>query len=344
MIISKEYRWENGRTIKVRFLNGEKAVQEKVEKYAHEWENYANIKFEFGNFNPAEIRISFNKGYSTSHIGNGCLTVKDQNEPTMNFALLDATSSDRDFSYFVLHEFGHALGFQHEHQSPNAQIPWDRAKTYAYYAYPPRNYSKEKTNEDVLNVLNASENNYGPFDPYSIMCYQVPEEITIGDFSTVLNTTLSEMDMIFAKVFYPKTRTLIALQGHNSKYVCADSVSWTDEICLTLTRDKIGEWEKFEFIHLGHNKVALKAYNNKFIIAKKGGWAGAILTATVDNIGAWETFEIMELGNDKIALISAKGGYVTSDTYLWFRYVLMTSRLARGRPPKDWSIFTRIKL
>lgn len=37
--------WENGRTLKVRFLGGNDFVHQKVIKYAQVWEKYANIHF-----------------------------------------------------------------------------------------------------------------------------------------------------------------------------------------------------------------------------------------------------------------------------------------------------------
>ena len=41
--------WENGKTLRVRFLDGDSVVQAKVEKFAYEWSQIANIKFQFGN-------------------------------------------------------------------------------------------------------------------------------------------------------------------------------------------------------------------------------------------------------------------------------------------------------
>ena len=50
--------WKAGRTLRVRFLDGETKVQERVQPYAHVWSQVANLKFVFGDEADAEIRIS----------------------------------------------------------------------------------------------------------------------------------------------------------------------------------------------------------------------------------------------------------------------------------------------
>src|SRR5512147_2827106 len=48
--------WENGRVLKVRFLDGKPAVQAKVEAIAKEWEQLANLKLQFVTSGTAQIR------------------------------------------------------------------------------------------------------------------------------------------------------------------------------------------------------------------------------------------------------------------------------------------------
>ena len=56
LVISK--LWENGQTIKVKFLSGSASIQDRVWEQAVKWEEYANIKFELVTSGEADIRIN----------------------------------------------------------------------------------------------------------------------------------------------------------------------------------------------------------------------------------------------------------------------------------------------
>ncbi|MCK7495763.1 MAG: hypothetical protein MZW92_35925 [Comamonadaceae bacterium] len=51
--------WEVGATLQVRFMGGTEAQQRKVQAAVREWMKYANLKFEFGSVQDAEVRIAF---------------------------------------------------------------------------------------------------------------------------------------------------------------------------------------------------------------------------------------------------------------------------------------------
>jgi len=73
-------KWKNGRTLRVRFLDGQPAVQAKVKRFAQEWEKFANIKFDFGNDPDGEIRISFEQEGSWSYIGVDATTIPGKSQ------------------------------------------------------------------------------------------------------------------------------------------------------------------------------------------------------------------------------------------------------------------------
>ncbi|MBD1847086.1 hypothetical protein H6F89_27510 [Cyanobacteria bacterium FACHB-63] len=62
--VIKDKKWEPGQTLRVRFLNDDAIVQQKIEAVAHQWSQYINIRFAFGNDPNAEIRISCQPGGS----------------------------------------------------------------------------------------------------------------------------------------------------------------------------------------------------------------------------------------------------------------------------------------
>src|SRR5262245_59028357 len=66
----EQYRWPNGSQLKVRFLNGLAAVQERIVPIAHEWSKYANITFDFGNHADAAIRIAIRDGQQYTDPGS----------------------------------------------------------------------------------------------------------------------------------------------------------------------------------------------------------------------------------------------------------------------------------
>lgn len=196
--------WENGRSLRAKFLDGIPAVQEKIAAIAKEWEAIANLKINFVSSGSAEIRISFaEKGFSWSTVGTDALTVAPS-KPTMNYGWLEPNTSLREYQRVVRHEFGHALGMIHEHQNPAAlgQIPWDKEKVYAYYAQ--QGWSRADVDFNIFQVYAEDSTNHTVFDPTSIMEYAIPDSLTVGSYSVGWNTAFSPTDIEFMRRQYPK--------------------------------------------------------------------------------------------------------------------------------------------
>ena len=194
--------WKPGRTLRVRFLDGDPAIHKRVEPLAHEWSKYANLKFAFGTDPNAEIRISFQQPGSWSYIGTDALTIP-KNQPTMNFGWLKANTPSDEYARVVIHEFGHAIGCIHEHQNPSTDIPWNKAAVYDYYSGPPNNWSKEQVDINLFTRYGAEITQFSTFDRDSIMLYPIPNEFTEGDFEVGWNRLLSKTDKAYIATLYP---------------------------------------------------------------------------------------------------------------------------------------------
>lgn len=194
-------KWQPGQTLRVRFLDGDPIVHQKIEAVAHQWSQYANIRFEFGNDPNAEIRISCRTGGSWSYLGKDALGVA-QEQPTMNYGWLTPDSSDEEYSRVVLHEFGHALGCIHEHQHPEAGIPWNRDAVYRYYMEV-NNWTKEQVDNNLFAQYGKDVTQFSHFDTQSIMLYAIPKELTTNGFEVGWNRYLSDTDKAFMGAIYP---------------------------------------------------------------------------------------------------------------------------------------------
>lgn len=200
------HHWPNGSKIKVS-LNGStktlRDLKDKVIQYASQWEQFANIDFEFvTNDATAPIRVGFLRDGHWSYIGTYAKTIPS-NQPTMNLEINSRTSAT-ELSRVILHEFGHALGMIHEHQHPLVSIPWDKEKVYADLGGYPNYWSRETVDFNLFATYTTAETTYGAYDKASIMHYPIDESWTIGTFSVGNNNVLSATDKTFIASVYPR--------------------------------------------------------------------------------------------------------------------------------------------
>ena len=70
-----EFKWPAGTTVRVRFLEGDPELQERVKRVATEWTgpDMANLTWQFTDDPDADIRIAFVQGSgSWSYLGTMC--------------------------------------------------------------------------------------------------------------------------------------------------------------------------------------------------------------------------------------------------------------------------------
>ena len=225
--LHKTKLWPKDSILNVVFLGGDEWQKAWVEKVVKEQlEPYTNVKFSFDPNGKRTIRVSFkpNDG-AYSAVGTDAL-MRSLDQPTMNLGWLDAPGTRTEPGKFkwkgktynvpagqprnknvngatVMHEFGHALGFIHEHQNPRGEgIKWDTNKVYSYFSGPPNKWDRDTTFRNVLKKYNETQINGSKFDPDSIMLYFFDGKLTTDGKGTHMNTNLSELDKKWLKRAY----------------------------------------------------------------------------------------------------------------------------------------------
>lgn len=204
-------RWPGtGVTLSVQFLDGAKAdLRRRIVSHMNAWSRAANVKFRETR-GTGQVRISrldsppADAGY-WSYIGTEILEI-DEGEPTLNLEGFTMRTSDKEFRRVVRHEAGHTLGFEHEHLRSALVNRIDPKKAIAYYDETD-GWTPREVREQVLTPLSSrSIMATTDVDPLSIMCYQIPAEITKDGRTIPGGTDLTALDRKFAASIYPKRK------------------------------------------------------------------------------------------------------------------------------------------
>ncbi|KAF8124349.1 hypothetical protein EV363DRAFT_1354250 [Boletus edulis] len=181
-------------------------IVDKSENKFETWEHFANIKFKLvrKDSEDCKIRIGFVPGSSWSAVGASAMSI-DINNPTLNLGWLkDKDEADEDDRSTILHEFGHALGMMHEHQSParGEYIHLKELEVYRYYQ--PLLGSRETVKSQIIDTYNDERiMNMSKFDMKSIMMYFMPGYLNEEGIDVPVNKKLSKLDKAIITLSYP---------------------------------------------------------------------------------------------------------------------------------------------
>lgn len=201
--------WELGRTLKIAMYDENQKTIDTVKNIAGKWLVHANLEFEFISGAVGDIRIKIEPNQTTdsySFFGTDAL-ICPPDEPTMKIGI---ALEDDDFESTVLHEFGHALGLHHEHQHPDADIPWDLEKVYAWYKEE-FDWERDLVDSQVLPLPRSTYYTYDDYDPLSVMHYDIDSKLTLNNWSHPGNFKLSKNDKETIRKIYPHKTILDTL-------------------------------------------------------------------------------------------------------------------------------------
>lgn len=171
--------------------------------HANAWSDYCNVKFARTMTDP-QVRITRSGDGYWSFLGTDILHIP-KNQPTMCLQDFTMNTSEAEFHRVVRHEFGHVLGFPHEHMRKELVARIDRAKAIAYFAQT-QGWSEEEVDQQVLQAIPDSEISLRTpnADQQSIMCYQLPGSITIDGQPIIGGDDIDLTDQQFVAKVYPK--------------------------------------------------------------------------------------------------------------------------------------------
>jgi Astacin (Peptidase family M12A) len=213
--------WPIGHKLSACFFDGEQRWKEFFVEVSKVWTTGTSLAIDFGpassyaacdKAKPDDIRISFvdPSGGAWSFVGT------DSRKYHLDGASLNVdypagksweAIDKKEFAYFVLHELGHALALEHEHQSPEANCDAEFDWPKVYKRFVKYGWDQKMVDFNLRTLVKSPRLRTSPYDKTSIMHYYYePELFTKGTASSCYvghNLEPSATDLRMIRKAYP---------------------------------------------------------------------------------------------------------------------------------------------
>jgi hypothetical protein len=204
-VVTTKYWGIGGVRLTVGFMdNPPAALRKRILLHMNAWGATASVKFVETKTTP-QVRIAREGGQNGgywSYLGTDVLHIP-KNEQTLNLEEFSMSTPESEYHRVVRHETGHTLGFPHEHMRKALVDKIDQAKAIEYFVRT-QGWSEEEVRQQVLTPLEESSLLGTAPDPKSIMCYQIPGELTKDGKPIIGGKDIDASDAAFAGKIYPK--------------------------------------------------------------------------------------------------------------------------------------------
>ena len=213
-LVTSKYWGPEGVDLSVSFMETRPvALRRRILEHMNAWAAQraglagANVRFRETQ-GTGEVRIAFEGGVDGgywSYVGTDILGIP-LDQQTLNLERFSMQTPEREFVRVVRHEAGHTLGFPHEHMRRELVARIDRKKAIEYFGRT-QGWTPDDVDAQVLTPLEESSiMGTERADDRSIMCYDIPPEITVDGEPIVGGDDIDEDDYAFALRIYPPER------------------------------------------------------------------------------------------------------------------------------------------
>lgn len=205
-IVFKDKRFKTGQIVTVGFIDGTTPQIAEFITAIEIVSRYTNIHFKvIPDWTKALLRIKHIPNQSWQHIGLDNLNIPS-NKPTGSIGWSGV--------HVCIHELMHALGFAHEHQNPEANIPWDIQVLTQVFTGPFHGWTVDMIYMNWIDRLEIDSIIGAEYDPLSILHYKINPLWTTNGFETPENLVLSAGDILaLGKIYaFPEDVELVPIK------------------------------------------------------------------------------------------------------------------------------------